>query len=38
MTAEIELAPHNISVSDAALGIIRMKLSQTALDADPELA
>lgn len=38
MTAAIELAPHNIRVNAAAPGMIRTKLSQAVLDADPELA
>src|SRR5215470_15045006 len=38
MTAAIELAPYNIRVNAAAPGMIRTKLSQAALDADPELA
>ncbi|MBO0727464.1 MAG: SDR family oxidoreductase [Blastocatellia bacterium] len=38
MTAAIELAPYNIRVNAAAPGMIRTKLSQTVLDADPELA
>jgi len=38
MTAAIELAPYNIRVNAAAPGMIRTKLSQAVLDADPELA
>lgn len=38
MTAAIELAPHNIRVNAVAPGMIRTKLSQAVLDADPELA
>jgi 3-oxoacyl-[acyl-carrier protein] reductase len=38
MTAAIELAPHRIRVNAAAPGMIRTKLSQAVLDADPELA
>ncbi|MCI0390973.1 MAG: SDR family oxidoreductase [Acidobacteria bacterium] len=38
MTAAIELAPHNIRVNAAAPGMIRTRLSQAVLDADPELA
>jgi 3-oxoacyl-[acyl-carrier protein] reductase len=38
MTAAIELAPYNIRVNAAAPGMIRSKLSQAVLDADPELA
>jgi 3-oxoacyl-[acyl-carrier protein] reductase len=37
MTAAIELAPYNIRVNAAAPGMIRTKLSQAVLDADPEL-
>lgn len=38
MTTAIELAPHNIRVNAVAPGMIRTKLSQAVLDADPELA
>ncbi|HMB27861.1 MAG TPA: SDR family NAD(P)-dependent oxidoreductase [Blastocatellia bacterium] len=38
MTAAIELAPYNIRVNAAAPGMIRTKLSQAVLDADPDLA
>jgi NAD(P)-dependent dehydrogenase (short-subunit alcohol dehydrogenase family) len=38
MTAAIELAPYNIRVNAVAPGMIRTKLSQAVLDADPELA
>jgi NAD(P)-dependent dehydrogenase (short-subunit alcohol dehydrogenase family) len=38
MTAAIELAPYNIRVNAAAPGMIRTRLSQAVLDADPELA
>ncbi len=38
MTAAIELAPYHIRVNAAAPGMIRTKLSQAVLDADPELA
>ncbi|MFN0109452.1 MAG: SDR family NAD(P)-dependent oxidoreductase [Blastocatellia bacterium] len=38
MTAAIELAPHSIRVNAVAPGMIRTKLSQAVLDADPELA
>jgi 3-oxoacyl-[acyl-carrier protein] reductase len=38
MTAALELAPHRIRVNAAAPGMIRTKLSQAVLDADPELA
>lgn len=37
MTAAIELAPHGIRVNAAAPGMIRTRLSQAVLDADPEL-
>jgi 3-oxoacyl-[acyl-carrier protein] reductase len=38
MTAAIELAPYNIRVNAVAPGMIRTRLSQAVLDADPELA
>jgi 3-oxoacyl-[acyl-carrier protein] reductase len=38
MTAAIELAPYKIRVNAVAPGMIRTKLSQSVLDADPELA
>ena len=38
MTAAIELAPYKIRVNAVAPGMIRTKLSQAVLDADPELA
>jgi len=38
MTAAIELAPHKIRVNAVAPGMIRTKLSQAVLDADPSLA
>ncbi len=38
MTAAIELAPYKIRVNAVAPGMIRTRLSQTVLDADPELA
>ncbi|HEY3233800.1 MAG TPA: SDR family NAD(P)-dependent oxidoreductase [Polyangiaceae bacterium] len=37
MTAALELAPHKIRVNAVAPGMIRTKLSQAVLDADPEL-
>jgi 3-oxoacyl-[acyl-carrier protein] reductase len=38
MTAAIELAPYNIRVNAVAPGMIRTRLSQAVLDADPELS
>jgi 3-oxoacyl-[acyl-carrier protein] reductase len=38
MTAAIELAPRGIRVNAVAPGMIRTRLSQAVLDADPELA
>ncbi len=38
MTAAIELAPYRIRVNAAAPGMIRTRLSQAVLEADPELA
>lgn len=38
MTAAIELAPYGIRVNAAAPGMIRTRLSQAVLEADPELA
>lgn len=38
MTAAIELAPYKIRVNAVAPGMIRTRLSQAVLDADPELA
>lgn len=38
MTAALEFAPYNIRVNAAAPGMIRTRLSQAVLDADPELA
>jgi NAD(P)-dependent dehydrogenase (short-subunit alcohol dehydrogenase family) len=38
MTAAIELAPYNIRVNAVAPGMIRTRLSQAVLEANPELA